>query len=111
MAFPLDKREQHPLDLAREQLDDAAPILTGDPMTTAKVLVEGSAEREQLESLPDEQLLRQAARELAISVIVVARALMHQQDTISDKPGELGLFAVSCGMRRRDPGCVRASDK
>jgi hypothetical protein len=52
---PLE-REQHPLEVAREQLDDAVPLVTGDPMTTAKVLVERSAEREELESLPDGQL-------------------------------------------------------
>src|SRR5260221_1613268 len=49
---PLE-REQHPLDVAREQLDDAVPLLTGEPMTTAKAFVEGSAEREELEKLPD----------------------------------------------------------
>ena len=33
---PLE-REQHPLEVAREQLDDAVPLLTVDAMTTAKV--------------------------------------------------------------------------
>jgi signal transduction histidine kinase len=37
---PLNGEPQHPLEAAREQLDDAAPLLTGNPLTTAKVLVE-----------------------------------------------------------------------
>jgi hypothetical protein len=89
---PLEREHQHPLDLASGLLDDAPPMLTMDATTTAKDLVRESGERDELEKLPDGQLLRQAARELAISVTVVARALIRQQDTISDKPEELGLL-------------------
>ena len=49
---PLE-REQHPLDVAREQLDDAVPILTGDPTTVVEDLVKVSGERAELENLPD----------------------------------------------------------
>jgi hypothetical protein len=86
------EREQHPLEVAREQLDDAVPLLTGDPMTTTKVLVEGSAEREELEKLPDGQLLRQAAREAATAVTVVGRAFLRQPEAIIYKPGELAVL-------------------
>src|SRR5258708_39455776 len=42
---PLERAE-HPLEIARAQLDDAVPGLTGDPLTTAEVLVdESDAER------------------------------------------------------------------
>jgi hypothetical protein len=88
---PLE-REQHPLEVAREQLDDAVPLLTGDPMTTAKVLTEGSAEREEMEKLSDGQLLRQAAREAATAVIVVAHAFLRQPEAIIYKPAELGVL-------------------
>jgi hypothetical protein len=88
---PLE-REQHPLEVARAQLDDAVPLLTGDPMTTAKILVEGSAEREELEKLPDGQLLRQAAREAATAVTVVAHAFLRQPEAIIYKPGELAVL-------------------
>src|SRR5260221_14564199 len=67
---PLE-REQHPLEAAREQLDDAVPLLTGDPMTVADDLVRASAERPELEKLPDAELLRRAARALAVDVTVV----------------------------------------
>jgi hypothetical protein len=36
--------------------------------------------------------LREAARALAITVTVVARALMRRPDTILNRPGELGLL-------------------
>jgi hypothetical protein len=83
---------EHPLDKARADLDAAAPILTADPLITARVLVEQSPEREHLEGLTDGELLREAARALAIAVIVIARGLMHRPETILDKPGELGLL-------------------
>ena len=42
---PLE-REQHPLEVAREQLDDAVPLLTRDPTTVAEDLVKESVERD-----------------------------------------------------------------
>jgi hypothetical protein len=41
---PLE-REQHPLEVAREQLDDAVSLLTGDPMTVAEDLDKKSPRR------------------------------------------------------------------
>src|SRR6266446_2862297 len=38
---PLE-REQHPLEATREQLDDAVPLLTGDPTTVAEDRVKES---------------------------------------------------------------------
>jgi hypothetical protein len=58
----------------------------------ARTLVEQSPEREHLQGLTDGELLREAARALAIAVIVVARALMHRPETILDKTGELGVL-------------------
>jgi hypothetical protein len=40
---PLE-REQHPLEVAREQLDDGAPLLTRDPTTVAEDLVKESVD-------------------------------------------------------------------
>jgi hypothetical protein len=60
---------QDPLDAARASLDDAVPVLTGDPMTT-KDFVQENAERESLEQLSDGELLRKAAREVLIAVCV-----------------------------------------
>ena len=63
---PLEWEQRHPLDAARAQLDDAVPLLTGDPLTTASVLGEQSAERGQLQKLTDSELLREMARALAV---------------------------------------------
>jgi hypothetical protein len=82
---PLD-REQQPLDLARAALDDAIPVLTCDPLTTAERFVG----REQLDYLSDAELLRKASRELAIAVIVVADAVTRPADTARTRSIEVG---------------------
>src|SRR6202040_3781253 len=80
---PLE-REQHPLEVTGALLDDAVPILTMDAMTTAKVLVEDSAERD--EQMPESELLRRAARALAADVILVVDAFMQHPETFTHKP-------------------------
>ena len=71
----LQQEPRHPLELARNHLDDAAPVLTGDPMSTAETIVQGSADHETLEGLSDAELLRRTAREVLRVVYVVARAM------------------------------------
>jgi len=80
-------------------LIDAAPVLSGDPMATADVLLrQEKAAREQLEQLSDAQLLTRAARELAIAQIIVSRALVDQVHVlIPEKPGETRVLLVSLG--------------
>jgi hypothetical protein len=50
---PLEQKPRHPLEIARDHLDDAVPLLTSDPMTTARVVVEQSTERDKLDKLTD----------------------------------------------------------
>ena len=64
-------------------------------MTTATVVVEQSAERDKLDKLTDGELLREAARSLAIAVIVVARAFLRQPEAVVNKPGELAMLFQS----------------
>jgi hypothetical protein len=45
---PLDGEPRHPLEIARDNLDDAVPVLTGDPMTTSTHFVQGSIMQEKL---------------------------------------------------------------
>jgi hypothetical protein len=50
-------------EAARTSLDDAVPLLTSDPNTTAKVFIaQEPAELEKLEQLMDKELLRRTAR-------------------------------------------------
>jgi hypothetical protein len=89
---PLEHEAQHPIEAARELLDDALPLLTGDPMTTAKSLIEESAEREALEQLTDGELLRRAAREVAIAVCLVAKGMVVKARLAATKPTEFGVL-------------------
>jgi hypothetical protein len=58
-------QNDHPLESVRKSLDDAIPILTGNPNTTANVFLEKrAAERDALEQLTDKQLMNQAVREI-----------------------------------------------
>jgi hypothetical protein len=89
---PLEHERRHPLEAAREQLDDAAPLLTGNPLTTAQVLVEQSTEREKLERLSDDELLRRAAREVTIAVYILAKAMVAKAAVVVAKPAEVGVL-------------------
>ena len=86
------ERPQHPLDAARASLDDAVPVLTGDPTTTIEDLLRNSPDREQLEELSDAELLRKAAREVLIAVCLAARALMLKPTLVLTKPAEVGVL-------------------
>ena len=90
-------REDHPLEAARASLDDAVPLLTGDPTTIAEALVERDrAARAKLEQLTDKELLTAAARELAITQILVSRALQEQAGIlVVTKPKEIGVLVLA----------------
>src|SRR4051812_25973715 len=88
--------DAHPLDKARAALDSTIPVLTGDPTTTAKSFLEKGSAPDKPEELTDQELIRTAARELAIAQIVVARALQVQAKIlVSAKPLEASLLMLS----------------
>jgi hypothetical protein len=89
---PLEHEQQHPLEAARASLDDAVPLLTGDPLTTATSFVQGSIEGEALGQLTDDEILRRAAREVAIAVYVIAKAVVRQAALVLTRPVELGIL-------------------
>jgi hypothetical protein len=68
-----------PLDEARAVLESALPLMTGDPTSTIESLVHRSPERQNLEALSDGELLRKAARELAMAIYVVAHLMLRQE--------------------------------
>jgi hypothetical protein len=90
---PLDGEPRHPLDIARDRLDDALPVLTNDPMTTSTSFVRESAEGEALEHLSDTELQRRAARQVTVAVCVVAKAMIVKATVAAAKPAEFGLLA------------------
>ena len=91
---------EHPLDRARAALDSAIPLLTGKPTDVAD-LVREHPEADELRQLPDRELIRRAAREIAIALIMCSRLLIERgTEVISSKPkeGSVLMFAIShCG--------------
>jgi hypothetical protein len=102
--------EQHPLDLARAALDDAIPVLTADPLTTAASFVGASMIPGALDHLSDAKLLRKASRELAIAVIAVAEAVTRHADIAVTRPIEIGnlLRALAKCFQAVSAGFVQA---
>src|SRR5215471_6962051 len=68
----------HPLQAARLALDVAAPVLTGDPMKGLEALLERRDLREELDRLPDHELIRRAAREALVAVALLCCELQRQ---------------------------------
>jgi hypothetical protein len=89
---PLESEQQHPLEAARAALDDAVPLLTGDPFTTVHSIVRESREREALEQLTDAELLRRAAREVLVAICLIARAVMLRPAVMATRPAEVGFL-------------------
>jgi hypothetical protein len=64
--------DQHPLEAARAALDDAVPLLTGDPMTNVKDLIEKHEKRTELEAMNEDQLLARAMKETLVGLAVAS---------------------------------------
>jgi hypothetical protein len=79
-------RKIHPLDAARTAVESAAPVLAGNPLFED---LADKDDRETLKDLPDHQILRAAARELAIASILVARAMQAEAASLVLRPAEL----------------------
>jgi hypothetical protein len=88
----------HPVEAARQALDLAAGVLTGDPPGGAKMLGENS-EREQLDGLSDSEVLRRSARELCIVTILTCEEFQERASTlVAENPAEAGqLLKALCG--------------
>jgi hypothetical protein len=71
-------RSDHPLEVARSQLDAVAPLVSGDPKTTLDALIDDPARRRDLDELTDAEVLRRAAREAAIAISLVAKAIQNR---------------------------------
>ena len=88
---------------ARDDLDEALPLLTGDPMSTAASFVQQSGKRESIEEWTDDALLHQSAREVLITVAIIARAMMVKPTLAVAKPAETGIRV------RALAGCLKAA--
>jgi hypothetical protein len=67
----------HPPEIARARLEAIAPLVSGDPETTVQDLVDDPAHND-FGELTDGEVLRQAAREVAIATALVAKAIQNR---------------------------------
>jgi hypothetical protein len=78
----------HPVDVARQALDLAVGVLTGDPAAGTAIL-EKRGEREKLDGLSDSELLRKSARELCVSTILACDKFQESASTlVVENPAE-----------------------
>jgi hypothetical protein len=82
-------------EAARQALDLAAGVLTGDPVGGTEIL-ERRPEREQLDGLSDSEVLTRSARELCISTILACHEFQECASTlVAENPAEAGLLLKS----------------
>jgi len=88
----------HPLEAAHAALEAAAPLVTGNPTTIIDDLVARAADADALAAMSDSQLLRSAARELLIGLIVLTRGITQKAgELLIEKPTDLaaGVRAIA----------------
>src|SRR3984893_15067298 len=76
------QESRHPLDAARAGLDSIAPLVTGNPQTRIDDLIGNHPDRENFEKLTDAELLRLAAREAAMAVVIIARTIQARATSL-----------------------------
>ena len=76
------QESRHPIDVARAALESTAPFVTGIPQTSIDDLIREHSNRESLEKLTDDELLRTATREVAIALIIIAQAMAEQATSL-----------------------------
>jgi hypothetical protein len=100
----------HPLDAARQALEMAAGVLTGDPVAGLKVLTAEDGRQQELEGLSDRELLRKASREMLIAGRLVFEVLRSQLPSrVQTKAMETAtlLNAFTAGLRAAVDGSVQ----
>jgi hypothetical protein len=68
----------HPVETARRALDVAAPLLTGNATAGVEAFLKRRDLREELDGLPDHELIRRAAREALVAVALLCREFQRQ---------------------------------
>jgi len=79
------------------------------PSLTKPALVQKSAERAKLEKLPDRELLRRAARALAVDVTLVGEAVLRQPQIFTDRSGEVAVLVRALAGSVRGIGGIRTT--
>jgi hypothetical protein len=95
----------HPLDAARQALDMAASVLTGDPVAGLKVLSDEDGAQQKLEGLSDRELLREASREMLIVRSLTVTASVARTNEATETATLLN--ALTAGLRAAVDGLVQ----
>jgi len=88
---------EHPLEIARGQLEAVAPLVSGDPETTLESLMDDPVHKRDLDSLTDGEVLRQAAREVAIATTLIAAAIKDRVTMSECDPLEVTPAVIALG--------------
>ena len=94
----------HPMREAAKEFEAAVPVITGDPLTRVSDLagkpqpIDVESLRNEIESLSDDGLIKRAARELYMTLILVMKHLQLNLHLVETMPGEVGtLMKASAG--------------
>ena len=68
----------HPLDAARQAIDVAAGVLTGDPVAGVEAFVGQNDRQQELERLSDRELLTMTSREILVAISLGCAVLRSQ---------------------------------
>jgi hypothetical protein len=74
-------KSDHPLEVARGQLDAVAPLVSRNPETTVADLLDDPAHQRDLGEATDAEILRRAAREVAVATKLVAKEIQKRSTT------------------------------
>ena len=92
----------HPLEAARQAIDVAAGVLTGDPVAGVEAFVGQDGRQQELQGSSDRELLRKASRETLIVINLVFDVLPSQlPHLMATKTMETAtlLNALTAGLR------------
>jgi hypothetical protein len=102
----------HPLEAARSALDVVAHVLTGDPTAGVEALLGRRDRREELDRLPDHELIRRAAREALVAVALLCCELeRHATRLVAPKALETAMLlnAIALILKAASDGFAQAS--
>jgi hypothetical protein len=90
-------KSDHPLEVARGCLDAVAPLVSHNPETTVADLLDDPAHQRDLGEVTDAEILRRAAREAAIAIVLVSRAIKDRVTIAECDPLELTPAIIALG--------------
>ena len=89
----------HPLDAARQAIDVAAGVLTGDPVAGVEAFAGQNDRQQELERLSDRELLTMTSREILVTISLGCAVLRSQLPSlIETKATETLMNAIAAAF-------------